>query len=443
MIAFFLFTATSAFALDLPADVARALGEATVKDSRQCDAEGNQNDAKESLCSGTVASVCSGPVSPRLGERESALSAAEKQRVGQQTQELMQGMEGGQGISAETMRRLVQFAREGQRKVERISAAHGVPAGATRRQFDRIKQLLLEKISSVPQLSGAAGRVRAIRLFDADALAQASPEDAINFFMNCGVDGMTPNASYLPEKNQVTVCPGFLLQNLRAEGIDVMNLILAHELSHAVDPFVKEQGRFIYRPAYERFLACVRQDYGKEFVSLDGLRKQLLGPRQAAIDACQRKLSLRRPAQSALQTLEAAMSAWEQDMGKLEETVQRRRQAGDALDAISTHANEITSDLLGVEISASLLKQAKLWDRPGIVRAQLAMFCQADEMEKKIVNLCGPGAAFPKRGEDGSHPAFSYRIEAMLRDRGTRAALGCQPVKAGAKPWCTLSGRTP
>lgn len=342
----------------------------------------------------------------------------------------------------------VRIVRAVQAQIGAAAAENGVPSGAIKRHLEEVKADFVRRLRTYPQfknLQYTQKKIMAIRLFDADSLAGAAVGDVEDFYRSCGVDGLMAQAYYNSDLNRVVLCPGYVLENLRPEGVQGMSFLFGHEIGHAADPLEMDTlstdaQPYSYLTRYRDFLSCLTENYKTEFRSVEEAKARLIGGTKPMLEACMHKLKKEGAAAEDVFSVRSQLDRLPAAINEMEAQLKEYRKNGKAGDPVFSHSGELAADFMGSEASGNLLLKVSPGERPAIVRSQVAFFCQIDETKKKVSDLCGQDTSpVSEVGDDGSHPRFRFRIEFFLRNPRVRAALGC--TSAATKPWCSLSGK--
>ncbi|MGE3261862.1 MAG: hypothetical protein AB7K68_08800 [Bacteriovoracia bacterium] len=427
------------------------LQAARLEATLSCDLDTAPPAAEEPMCQGTFESLCGQEPS------RTALTAGDfrKKYFGEAHWQSLQDLSrrilaAGQDRKEKkaALATYTQIVRAVQAQVGAAAAENGIPPGAIKRQLEEVKADFVKRLRAYPQFKNlryTQKKIAAIQLFDADSLAGAEAEDIEDFYRSCGVDGLMTQAYYNPDLNRVVLCPGYVLENLRPEGVRGMTFLFGHEIGHAADPLEMDTlstdaQPYSYLARYQNFLSCLTENYKDEFRSIEDAKAKVLGVTKPGLEACELKLKKEGASAEDIFSVRSQLDRLPAAVEEFDAQLKEYHANGKGGDPVFSHSGELAADFMGSEASGNLLWKVSPAERPAIARSQVAFFCQIDETKKKVSDLCGQDASpVAEVGDDGSHPRFRFRIEFFLRNPRIRAALGCTSVSA--KPWCSLYGK--
>lgn len=444
---FILAQASLARAESLPGlDPNEVLRQLTPAQRESCGPMVRQELAKWDLCSGTFESVCEVEATEPLMSIHEIRAAVFNEAELTGLKKISRGVERPEG-SPEKQKALRAYANL-MRKAYEQAKSYGEKRGAKFNKLgsllEEIKGELLHYLASSSKFrtkKSALNAVKKIELFDPSFFASADDEDIEAFYKSCGSDGLNSHAHYDTKINKVVLCPGYLMNNARPDGLNAMVLLLAHELSHAVDPLQADsKNDFYLLDGYDGYFACLEDKYGSEFRSIEDATKSLRDKSQPSLVACVKKLQAAEAPEKDIAEVQDSFDDNVVRLGELKEMTEYFQGSFENPSPVITHGAELAADMLASEVIGRLLKKSAPELRAGLVRKQLAFFCRIGEKNRRMGELCGfPEVDQSKLGDNGTHPRSDYRVESFLGNPRVREALGCPAAPANPKrPWCGL-----
>jgi hypothetical protein len=233
-------------------------------------------------------------------------------------------------------------------------------------------------------LDGPARRtLESVSLVMADELRERdSPQTLQDFYLVCGIDGLSVNAVASSNLNdQFIVCPGFLLQLLnRGVGLEGLDFAVAHEMSHSVDQYTRALPQ-----SYSNFLKCLRKS-----------QIQLASPEQVAgkiVSDTQRK-------------------SFNSEVNGLVKLL------GESADASLAHSRELFADAMAANVLTQSLPRKPV-----------------SEARRSFSNALSSLCIFGQDVDDGLHPSALERMRFIVDNPTIGKALGCK-VSTPPKVWC-------
>jgi hypothetical protein len=312
-------------------------------------------------------------------------------------------------------------------------------------RFELIKSQIIKTLKSSP--SFAAKKLNGESLLDADikALTATKPLTASDVMKMsdaqfksyseiCGSKGLNVNALN-DQQGHIVVCPGFTLTLLQAGSLDTMDFVIAHELSHTIDPTASlSDFRNIENPnldAFAPYLSCVENHHSDYFHDLTATKHRDL-QLKAAFSKCASVLKRIDALDPEAQLVsDQDLAYWNMNRDAAVDSI--RESLGNGFNNVTSHARELSADMMGTLISSKLL-QMNVARSTQSIRNQLSFLCdKPDSMKIKVIHDCfqdyksetGLPPPTEDTTDDGLHPGESYRFKAYMSSPGVRAALGC------------------
>ncbi len=256
----------------------------------------------------------------------------------------------------------------------------------------------------------------------------------LNFYLQCGSDGLVQQAFYTEDSNSLTLCPGLLLQAVSRGSMQSLAFVIGHEIGHSVDTLA---GDFpghpfqagLLKEGYSPFLECIRKNYAARFNSITDAIRLLVGKEIPRLAARLAKVESGTPpgVDDAIKLHRAINSADFRLKSLKYDLAQFTARYGAAGAPVFGHAAELCADYQGTAALHRSLQLADPAAREILVQEELRIFCE------KSPNELG----------DGRHPSGEFRIQNALRHPGVREALGCPKLGAADSPWCSMGGTAP
>ena len=336
-----------------------------------------------------------------------------------------------------------------QARIEREFPTSGAARGGLSKFYEGIREGFVKRIRTsgefrLPTVVSDGGvtvdeiaeKVAKIRLVTPASLAPNGTDfnSLLNFYLQCGSDGLVQQAFYGEESNALTLCPGLLLQAANRGSMQSLAFVIGHEIGHSVDAVAADfpghpSQAGLLKDRYSAFLECVRKNYGARFNSITDAIRLLekreipdLAARLAKIESgtspgTDEAFKLRRAINSATGRL----------MNLKYDLAQFTARYGAAGTPVLSHAAELCADYQGTAALHRSLLLADPAARETLVQEELRIFCEKS----------------PHELGDGRHPPGEFRIQNALRHPGVREALGCPKLGAADSPWCSMGGNAP
>lgn len=258
--------------------------------------------------------------------------------------------------------------------------------------------------------------------------------DVERYYEICGADGLVSQAYYRASSHEIFLCPGYLLEVLNSGTLEMMNGIVAHELTHATI----SHGKFISQlDRYSDFLSCIQDNYSGQLESVEHVISELGAPAQARLVALEKEL-LARPGDHSAELLNIRNS-----MRIARDQVRDIRNIADwtaellgrVPNVAEMHASELVADLGAVRAAVGMARKLPQSQRVEALSKALRSSCARLENIAKVTKY-GP------LKEDGEHTSSEFRIINFFNAPEVRLALGCKRL-VGPLPWCGPKGRAP
>ena len=313
---------------------------------------------------------------------------------------------------------------------------NGIPRSAIQAKIESIKErvatdLIAGKMGSSAHSSGPksnqalAKRTKSAKV----SFFPTNEAEAESFFEDCGVDGLTFQAYYADDRNVMTLCPGYLLNVLNSGGLDSMEIVVAHELTHGVDagPGEPQFAR------YEKFGSCIQNNYANNFEKIDHVIEELGDPAQARLEKKMNELKAA-PGDHALEIVQVELMM-KNAKGQVKDLKATRQYLSKKLrrspQEAETHSWELISDLGGTESLVEHLRTLPKEKRAMALSQSARMFCGDNADAIKLIKY-GP------LKDDSSHPPREFRINLLMNNPEVRLLMGCKKLEAPG-PWCAAS----
>ena len=306
--------------------------------------------------------------------------------------------------------------------------------------IDKVKASLIKQ-AEAEQSAEVAERIKSkitsIRFKNAQALA-STPWEVKNFTETCGADGLIKNAFYDPNDNALTICPGFLLDNLLKSNGDLNNLtmVIGHEIGHSLHSADFRMGGFLRTPKhFEVFMDCMlenfitdkSQKFGTNKETVEQLEKNGIPKLEAEIE----KVSKAKPVDINY------LSDLKRSLGTSSGQLERFKHFAASSDQLMSVRGELMADYQSAATVRDLLQLSPQKQRAVQMKQMLSFYCDNyTANEKKVLALKWNGI------NPASHPPSRFRLEHYFRSPEIRSLLGCSPLQSSEKPWCSAKGAT-
>ena len=322
------------------------------------------------------------------------------------------------------------------------AAKRGISGQDLETHLDRLKSSMIERLKTSPQFRGHPDSLQylhGISFLNASRIGQGSDREVNGFFDTCGVDGMEEGAAYDPLLNSVVLCPGFILKQLRLEGLESMDFVVTHELGHAVRPHTRAPAKVI--EPLKPLVQCIEKNYGSEFSTLQKAKEGLQNTAVPALERClERALKETPDAVEDIALIRTRLDAVKSMVRDYDRRIRDNDMFSIPDTGVSTHVHELGADCLGDDAIATTIASRSPGDRARILRSQLNLFCpeKTEARDDRFRKMCG--ALVPPGWQDGEHPRDSFRMLNLLKNPRIRAALDCKTPIPSEKPYCGLAG---
>lgn len=287
-----------------------------------------------------------------------------------------------------------------------------------------------------PELAKKMGKKLADLKFNNAQTLLTTPEKVESFTQMCGADGLVKNAFYDGVTNSLTICPGFLLNSLLTSKGELNNLsmVIGHELGHSLHQPDFTGGNYFKTPDhFDKFMKCMSDNYisdknqkfGTNKQTVEQLEKNGIPNLKAEIE----KVSKKKPVDVNY------LGDLKRSLGTADHQVEKFKYFASLPDQRLSQKCELLADY---ESSATVRDQLQLLpkaQRATRLKEMVGMYCDNfTPNEKKVMALKWNGV------NPGSHPPETFRLENYFRNPEIRHLLGCSPLEASDKPWCSTEG---
>lgn len=291
-----------------------------------------------------------------------------------------------------------------------------------------------EKDFKTPVPEAIAKKLRELKFNSASSL-ETNPNNVKSFTEACSGDGLAKNAFYNANENALTLCPGFLLDSLlKSNGaLENLSMVIGHELGHSLHGADFTSGQYTNNPPhFNKFIACMSanfienkdENFGTNAETLNQLKEGL--PKVKA--EIEKVLNTKPVDMNYLSDLKRSLAAGEQQIEEFTFFT-------NFPDKRFSVKGELIADYESAVTIRDYLSLTPANQRAQKLSEMAQFYCpKYTENEKKVMALKW-GTINP-----ASHPPSKFRLENYFRNPEVRNLIGCAPLSASDKPWCSIDG---